>query len=418
MQKPKLFDTHKSFVGTVFFLVIIIVVRLFFEYQAYEEFIQKPFYFTHAKVLNAYVKTKKIKSYTVLKLRSDEGFTFYTTSHKNENFIHKSVRIEIFPNKKISFFHYLGVFYIKSRIKKSKELPYTFKDKCLNCVAQQHTNSEIQSFYNAIFFATPIVKSLRKRISLLGVSHLVALSGFHLAILWGLVYGFLMLFYKPVQQKIFPYRHALLDVGFLTILILGIYLWFVGFPPSLLRSYAMMFLGWIILLMGVELLSFTFLVTIILILLVIFPSLLVSLSFWFSVLGVFYIFLILQYSKAYNKWVISLFFIPVGIFILMLPIVHTIFAVTSIYQLLSAVLSLLFIPFYPLAIVLHLIGLGSFFDTLLLWLFHLPKESTTNLLPWWLAMFYIGLSIVSIWYKRFFYVLLGISGVYGIYLFI
>jgi len=170
--------------------------------------------------------------------------------------------------------------------------------------------------------------------------------------------------------------------------------------------------------MGVELLSFTFLVTIILILLVIFPSLLVSLSFWFSVSGVFYIFLILQYAKSYNKWIISLFLIPMGIFILMLPIVHTVFAVTSIYQLFSPVLSLLFIPFYPLAIVLHIIGLGSNCDTFLLWLFHLPKESTINFLPWWITMFYIGLSIVSIWYKRIFYVLLGISGVYGIYLFI
>ena len=110
----------------------------------------------------------------------------------------------------IGFTAYLGTFYVKSKIKHQEKLPLTFKDTLLAYVADQHQESTLVSFYNAIFFATPIEQNLREKIALLGVSHLVALSGFHLGILWGLVYGLLLLPYRFLQQKYFPYRHAFL----------------------------------------------------------------------------------------------------------------------------------------------------------------------------------------------------------------
>ena len=398
-------------------LLLFLAIRLFFEYQAYQNFTSKPFYFTYANVLNAYEKSKEGKRYKVLKLHSDDGFTFYTTSHKKEDFSHKRIRLQIFPNKGISFKDYLGTFYVKSRIKNAEELSPTFKDGLLEKVASQHQNTSLQSFYNAIFFATPVDKILREKISMLGVSHLVALSGFHLGILWGLVYGLLLLLYRPMQQKFFPYRHALFDVGLVAMMLLAVYLWFVDFPPSLVRSYAMVLVGWVVLLLGIELLSFAFLTTILLTLVVLFPSLLVSLSFWLSVAGVFYIFLLLQYTKEYNKWMITILFIPVGIFILMLPVVHAIFSVTSGYQLLSPLLSLLFVPFYPLVMVLHMIGFGGVLDSGLMWLFELPNESVNKLLPLWAMLGYVGLSIGAIWSKKLFFVVIGLAVGYGIYLF-
>ncbi len=417
LEKPKLFPEKKIFIWFVLSLIFIILIRLFFEYQAYQNFISKPFYYTDAKVLTDYKKFKSGKRYQVLKLRSDEGFTFYTTTHRKEKFTHKALRLQIFPNKSISFKDYLGTFYVKSRIKAQEVLPLTFKDTLLKKVASQHENVSLQSFYNAIFFATPLDKKLREKISMLGVSHLVALSGFHLGILWGLVYGLLLLLYRPVQQKYFPYRHALFDVGLVAVVFLGVYLWFVDFPPSLVRSYAMVLVGWAVLLLGMELLSFTFLTTILLTLVVLFPSLLVSLSFWLSVAGVFYIFLLLQYTKEFNKWIITLVFIPFGIFVLMLPVVHVIFGVTSAYQLSSPLLSLLFAPFYPLVMLLHLLGFGGVFDAVLLWLFSLPSESIEKLLPLWAMLGYIGLSLGAIWYRKVFYIVLGLAFGYGIYLF-
>jgi len=418
LEKPKFYEEKREFVYVMVLLLVLLLLRLFFSYQSYTEFISKPFYFTHATVLNAYEKSKHGKRYTVLKLRAEEGFTFYTTTHKKENFSHTKVRIQIFPNEGISFKDYMGTFYVKSRIKERMERADTVKDMLVSRVSAQHEDAAIARFYNAIFFATPVDKVLREKIALLGVSHLVALSGFHLTILWGLIYGLLLFFYKPLQQKKFPYRFALIDVGAVTILLLGVYLWFVDFPPSLLRSYAMVFAGWVVLCLGIELLSFTFLATIVLTLLVLFPSLLVSLGFWLSVSGVFYIFLLLKYTKRYNKWLITLLIIPVGIFLLMLPVVHSIFDVTSPYQLASPLLSLFFIPFYPLMILLHLVGFGAVLDGALHWLFALPKEGYPSLLPWWATAAYLGLSFIAIASKKAFYLLLGVSLLYTMYLFV
>ncbi len=417
LEKPKLFPETKSFLWVMGLLVSIIFIRLFFEYQAYQNFISKPFYYTHAEVLSQSTKIKQGTTYKVLKLRSDEGLTFYTSSYKKESFTGKRLRMQLFPSDKITFYRYLGTFYVKSRIKDQEILPLTFKDALLEKVASQHQEPSLRSFYNAIFFATPLQKELREKISMLGVSHLVALSGFHLGILWGLVYGILLLLYKPLQQRFFPYRHALFDVGLVAVAFLGIYLWFVDFPPSLVRSYAMVLVGWMVLLLGMELLSFTFLTTIGLTLIALFPSLLVSLSFGLSIAGVGYIFLLLQYTKEFNKWVITLLFIPFGIFILMLPVVHAIFGVTSGYQLLSPLLSLLFVPFYPLVILLHMIGFGGLFDTVLLWLFSLPNESVDLLLPLWAMLGYVGLSIGAIWNRKLFFMVIGLAMGYGVYLF-
>ncbi len=418
LEKPNLFPERKGFLLTMSVLLLLIFIRLIIEYQSYQTFISKPFYYMHAKVLTAYEKSKNAKRYKVLKLKSDEGFTFYTTTHRKENFNHKRLRLQIFPNKGIGFKDYLGTFYVKSKIKHQEEIPKNIKDDLLQKVASQHESISLQTFYNAIFFATSIDKNLREQISKLGVSHLVALSGFHLGILWGLVYGLLLFLYRPLQQKFFPYRHALFDVGLIAMIALGLYVWFVDFPPSLLRSYAMVFVGWIILVLGMELLSFTFLATILLSLGALFPSLLVSLAFWLSVAGVFYIFLLLQYTKIFKTWIITLLVIPFGIFMLMLPIVHYIFGVTSVYQLLSPLLSILFVPFYPLMMLSHLLGIGDIFDVALLGLFALPQESAEKLLPLWMVLGYIALSVMAIWQKRVFYMVLGLATLYMIYLFI
>jgi len=418
LEKPKLFPESKSFILTMLFLLCVLLVRLGLTYYSYQDFISKPFYYTDAKVIHSYEKFKGNRHYQVLKLQSEEGLSFYTTNYSKEDFTHKRLRVQIFPNQNITFRDYLGTFYVKSKIKEQQLLPLTIKDTLLKKVAMQHEALSLQSFYNAIFFATPLDKVLREKVSMLGISHLVALSGFHLGILWGLVYGVLLLFYRPLQQRFFPYRHALFDVGAVAMVFLGLYVWFVDFPPSLIRSYAMVMVGWIVLILGMELLSFTFLATIMFLLVALFPSLMVSLSFWLSVAGVFYIFLVLQYSRGVKVWIISLLFIPFGIFIFMLPIVHSIFPIISGYQLLSPLLSLFFVPFYPLAMVLHLFGYGGVIDTVLLSLFNMPQNSNESLLPVWAVSIYVGISIGAIWNKKLFWSVLGLASLYMFYLFI
>ena len=418
IEKPKLFSDRRDFLIFAFVILALMLGRLFFSYQAYTAFIAKPFYYTTAKVLNVYPKERKGRQYTVLKLLSEEGLHFFTSTPDQKHWMGKKLRLEIYPSAHIHFFGYLGSFYVKSRIKKILPSSPEPKDLLMQRIASQHAHPMMQSFYQAIFFASPLSKALREKISLLGVSHLVALSGFHLGILWSLVYGVLLLLYRPLQLRYFPYRYSLLDMGLVTILCLGIYLWFVDFPPSLMRSYAMVLVGWIVILVGMDLMSFAFLATVGLTLLALFPALLVSLGFWLSMAGVFYIFLLLQYTKGVHKGIISLLVIPVGIFVLMLPVVHTVFGLTTPYQLLSPLLSLLFIPFYPLVIVLHLLGSGNLLDGSLLWLFGFTGEYSDRILPLWAASVYMGLSVVAIWSRGAFGLLLGVALCYGAYLFL
>lgn len=417
-EKPKLFPEIEGFWWLAAIFALLILLRHATLYFEYREFVQKPFYYTNAKVLSHAHKTKNHRSYTLLKLQSDEGQVFYTTTYKQDAFKDKHLRLQIFPATSLSFWNYIGTFYVKSRIKKIWTFPPTFKRKLFEKVASQHVLKEMTILYNAIFFAAPLEKTLREKISLLGISHLVALSGFHLGILWSLVYGSLLLFYKPLQQKFFPYRYALFDVGIVTIFALGFYVWFVDAPPSLVRAYAMVLVGWVMLLSGVELLSFTFLAAVGLLLLALFPSLLVSVGFWLSVVGVFYIFLLLHYTKSVNKWILSLLVIPLGVFVLMLPIVHSIFGVTTVYQLLSPLLSLLFVPFYPLVMLLHLFGYGGVLDAMLWQLFNLPEESNELIFPLWVLGIYLLFSLAAIRYTRMFYMTILSALVCSGYLFL
>ncbi len=422
LENPPLFGNRREFGIVAGILLLVILFRLLLLHDEYREFISKPFYYTKATVLLQYNKSGKGRSYEVLKLQSDDGKSFYTTAHRSGDLTRKIVRVKMFPNEKISFADYLGTFYIKTYLKVVGERMKTGKERILDAIARQHDDPEITAFYQAIFLATPVPKKLREKISGLGVSHLVALSGFHLTILWGLVYGILSLLYKPAQQRWFSYRFMLLDMGLLTLVILGAYLWFVDFPPSLLRSYTMLSIAWMLLLMGIELVSFQFLGFVVMLLLALFPELIVSLGFWFSVAGVFYIYLVLHWSQKSEspmsgKWAVSLLFIPFGIFILMLPIAHSVFGMTCKWQMLSPILSILFVFFYPLSMGLHLIGVGGILDRELLQLFALPSGCYEQILPLWAVGGYILSSIGAIWSRILFAVTAGSALIYLFYLF-
>jgi len=423
LEKPPLFGSRKEFLIVAGVLLSIIFFRLFLLYGEYREFISKPFYYTDAIVLQQQKREHGGRSFVLLKLRDVEGRLFYTTAHLSRSLAGKRVRVKMFPNETIGFVDYLGRFYIRTVLRERGEPPEEKRRTVLEWIGSQHDDPEIAAFYQAIFLAEPIPVSLRRKISGLGVSHLVALSGFHLTILWGLIYGALSLLYRPLQQRWFPWRFMLLDMGIVTLGVLGFYLYFVGSPPSLLRSYAMLLIAWMMLVAGIELLSFTFLASVTLLLSALFPALLASLGFWFSIAGVFYIYLLIYWSQRSGgiwagKWMITLLFIPAGIYILMLPVVHMVFAGVTAWQLLTPILSLLFAPFYPLSIALHLLGCGDLLDGALRWLFSLPSEVHRHLLPVWAGGIYLLLSLGAVWSRLFFALTLGSALLYFAYLFL
>ena len=409
LEKPKLFLSAKEFWLVVTILVAFIAIRFLFLYQEYQGFVQKPFYYTEVDVLQQYSKTKNNHTYTVLRLYSNSlGLSFFTRTYRQDNLLDKRVRLKLFPSKQIGFIDYLSAFYIRSEINAVSNKAETFKSVVLNHIAKQHDYPMIAQFYQAIFLANPLPKELRESISKLGISHLIALSGFHLAILSTALFFLFKPLYRYFQQRYFPYRFDLIDLGFIVLVVLGVYVWFVNAPDSLLRSYMMMVVGWLVLIAGVELISFGFLAVVVILLLALVPKMLFSLAFWFSVLGVFYIFLLLHYFKGLKSYWMSLV-ISIGVFVLMLPIVHIFFPVTSMAQLYSPILSLGFTLFYPLSTVLHLIGFGGLFDTQLIALFTLEGKMIDTYIPMFYGLAYIAISLLAIYSRWFFYLLLIIA---------
>jgi len=407
LSPPPLFKNKKEFFLVSLILIAITAIRLFFYYLDYKELKNLDgFYYSEAQIIKEY-ETKN--NSILLKLKDTDGLNFYLfTDVPFDRF--SWVRVKIKLKDDTTFWDYLKGFFAKGEVLEQIEPGFDAKALLREAIDKQHKNyQDIKTFYHAIFLADPLDKKLRQKISSLGVSHLVALSGFHLGIIWLIVFGFFYIPYRYFQQKYYPWRHRNIDLGLLTLLFLAIFVVFVGAPASLVRSYVMLALGWFVLTLGLELISFEFLAFAVLLILAIAPKLIASLGFLLSVTGVFYIFLVIKWLRDYPSWFITLIAIPVGIFLLMFPIGHFFFPDTSIWQLCSPILSVIFIIFYPIVAILHMFGLGWLFDKELLWLFSLPKNSVDIYMPTPLILGYVALSILAIFSKRAFYLLLIVA---------
>ena len=392
-------------------VLLLFSLHLAWEYRSYRDFVTKPFFYTWGDVVKSIPKSSIRGKYRILKVRSDEGLVFYTRSYRKASLQGKRVRLQLFPSGRIGFLDYLEGPYIPSRVKAVRERSDTLKQRLSAAITRQHSDPEAASFYRAIFLAEALPPALRQKVAELGISHLVALSGFHLGILWGGIFLILQPLYRFIQRRLFPWRYDLIDLGTLSLLLLAGYLWLTGMPPSLLRSYVMLLLGWGAVLLGIELVSFRFLAVAGAALAVFDPSLMLSLGFWLSMTGVFFIFLLLRHFGDLPRWIVAALVVPVGIFWLMQPVTHALFPQLSLWQFVSPLLSLLFVPFYPLAIGLHLLGAGGVLDGMLEWLWSLPGEGSVERgLPVWVLGMYAFGAFAAIRYRYALYALFVLSG--------
>jgi len=397
LEKLPLFSGKREGVAVFLAALLLLGVHLGWHYRKYLVFVDRPFYYTWGEIIRIFPKSPSQKrGYRLLKIRTDDGWKFYTGTYRDIDGEKRRVRLQIFPSSRISFIDYLRTPYIPSRIKKTVKAKESLHTELADAVARQHTDPEAAAFFKSIYLADPLPPGLREKISSLGGSHLVALSGFHLGILWGVLFLLMRPLYRRIQSWKFPWRYDLIDLGSVTLALLGTYLWLTGFPPSLLRSYAMLLTGWAALLLGIELLSFPFLAVVTAGLLVLHPPLLFSLGFWLSVGGVFYIYLLLEILKDFRGWTVKLLLLPFGIHLLMLPVAHAFFPTLSPWQWLSPVLSVLFTLFYPFSFLLHLLGLGGILDGILTALWNLPGESLHKTLPFWTLPPYLLLSLLAV----------------------
>ncbi len=418
LEKVTLFSVKKDYFLFFLLLLTLLSLSLSYKYYKYTELTKFDSQLVNATVLKAYDKTKltkkgKIKSYKILKLQSDEGFVFYTmASKKLQNLQNKRLHVELWAGK-ISFLEYIKGFFAFSKILQVYKTP-TLKQKIASFIEVQHTNYDIAKIYKALFLAMPLPTSIQKQFSNLGISHLIAISGFHLGVLATILFFLFKTPYKFLQNRYFPYRSYKRDSFFFISLVLLAYLLFLDSPPSLLRAYAMLVVGFILYDRGIQIISMQTLLITILLILALFPTLLFSIGFWLSVSGVFYIFLFLIHFKNMSK-IKQFILLPFWVYLMMLPYSLAIFGNFSLYHPLSILWTTLFTLFYPLAIALHVTGFGNLLDTPLSYLLHVNTHALHHTLTKSYLLVEILLSLLAVFSKKALYALLSYSLLLFIY---
>jgi len=384
----------KSLASIIIFLVFLF--NIIFEYSKYKDLKDEEVYSDTFKILNIYDK----EDYYVLKLTNNK-FTFFTSIKKMED-IKKLDSIDLaLLSTKVDFISFLKGFYSKSLFYDTLEHSPTFRQNISDYVSTRHQDIRVTELFNALFLAIPISKEYRDIYTNFGISHLIAISGFHLGIIAIIVYWILYFPYSYLHQRYFSYRNRRFDIIAFTIFILLFYLVLTDIVPSLLRAFIMFVLGVYFLRRNLEVFSFTTLFITLFLIVSIFPKYLFSISMWFSIIGVFYIFLYLQYFKNLPKLFTFIFF-NFWIFFVFNPIVHFFFYNTSYEQLLSPFVTLFFTLFYPLELFLHFFGYADILDKYIILFLNYKMEIFEVSTPFWFFISFVLCSLFSIFDKRAF----------------
>ena len=388
-------------------MLLFLSFSLSIEFYHYSKLTQFEDAIVEVDVLKHYAKSSEGKRYDVLKLQTEEGAKFYITSKSPlKELVGYSARVWVLT-KYISFYDYVKGFATKgSVISLSRGKADVFR--LGDTLGTLHEDQEVSQIYGALFFALPLSSSLQERFSMLGVSHLLAISGFHLGVLSFILFSLLRFPYIQMQKHFFPYRHRNRDLFLLVALILGVYLLFLGDVASLLRAYVMLLVGYVLHDRGMKIVSMQTLFMTIVLLLSLWPRLFFAMGFWLSVSGVYFIFLYLRYFSELPKS-ITFVAVPAWVYLMMTPIALVLFGNYSLYHPLSILWSILFTLFYPLALFLHLVGYGESLDGLLHFFLvqDLNGENFTFALFWLIP--YGVLALSALYTKKILYLLLFVA---------
>lgn len=361
---------------------------------------------------------KNGREYKRLYVKSDSGHTLTIAFwSKDEVSLNARVGFRV-KTEEVSFKSFLSrKFYAPSiLVWHNSQTKNSVKNKIKNYIQNQHDSKILKELYSTLYLATPISKELREKVQRFGIAHIIAISGYHLGIIFAFLYAVLMPIYKFFQDRYFPYRNAKWDISVVIFIFLGYYLWLIDMTPSFLRSYAMGVFGFLFLWRGINVLSFEMLALTSSFLISLFPYLVFNIGFILSVFGVFFIFVFIKHFPKLKVWQ-TLLILNFWLFIAMNPIVYYYFGVINIQQLFSIPLSILFIVFYPFVTFLHVINEGGFSDGYLLKFLNYETKSVFYNTPFWLLLIYTALSILSA-FKRIFMIPILLVGISYFFLFL
>ena len=284
LEKVKFISSKKELIFTFLVLLTITSFSILIKYHEFTKLQRFDNITLVATVLGIYI----VKDKTYIKFDSNDGYRFSAKKRIKKHIdIGDKVKVKILTSK-LTFLGFMKGFFSFAIYKKVFKQS---KSKFQNYFISQHKNKDIQEIFSALFFANTMSKELKSKFSALGISHLVAISGFHLSILGGSIFLILFYPYRFFQRIFFPYRNSKIDLFVISSIILFIYMNYVNYPPSLIRAFVMMIVAMFLYLRHIEILSFVSLTFTILFILAFNISLVFSYGFWLSVLGVFYIFL-------------------------------------------------------------------------------------------------------------------------------
>ena len=436
-MKFDLFENRREIAIFAIIAFVIFAINVGFKFLKFRQFQAQNSVQIHAKIQNFYYKSNKNgKKYLVLKLKTDD-FTIYTTSFDAKfnakiDTITPNERANFAINTKIStknlnFYNFLSQnFYAPSFNRELVLIPTSNLAKFQNFIHAQHApnlplndlptqntaltshtknSDKIAEFYLALFLATPISAELRADITHWGIAHLVAISGFHIGIIFGTLFFVLRWVYRYFQARFFPWRSAKFDISVVIFALLFGYLFVLDFAPSYLRSLAMGVFGFILLVRNLRITSFGNLFIIVAFLIALFPSLLFSIGFYFSCLGVFYIFAYCAHFWGKFGTFIDTILLNLFVFLAMNLPVYFFFETISAGQLAVIPISFAFVVFYPISVILHAFGAGGLLDEYLIAFldFKLPLYQTH--VPFWLFLASNLLSLGAIWRKEFIFII-------------
>ena len=412
VEPVPLLEGKREWIAFFLAAALLFGLHLAWRYREYRRFVDRPLAYVWGRVFWV-APVPDERGRIRAKVCAPEIGCFWTAWHtKSDDLEGRRVRLKIFLRRPPGFVRYLRGAYLPTRVLERSLEPPDLRSRLGRWIERQHSSSEMAALYRALFLADPLPDTLRQKLTAWGINHLAALSGFHLGILTGVLWAFLGPAYRRLQRRFFPWRHELRDVGMAVMLLLAAYLWLTGAPPSLLRAYVMALLGWIALLWGVEIKRYGFLAVVAGVLLVLFPELFFSWGFWLSMSGVYFIYLLLHRAGSVPSWLMGGAVIPAGLFLLMAPLVHTLFERVTPGQPLSILISLLFVPFYPLAMLSHLAGAGGVMDRgwMALWRWAEEMEVYRVSLPFWFLVGYGVMALAAARWRWAFWGVLFCSG--------
>jgi competence protein ComEC len=392
------------------FISILFSLNLIYYFQKYKDFKTEQVYTDSFFVQTVYDDKETIKF-------SNGDFTF-NSKIKNCDLEYLDVVNITIPTQNVDFKEYLSQFWTKSfMIQKTNKKHNQLLFDLTKQIENMHPNSEIASFFNALFFGTNLTQKIQNQSINLGILHLIALSGYHLSVIAGVVYLVFGAVYRFLHAKYFPYRNYKFDLLLISSIIITFYVYLAGFIPSLIRSFAMYLFAIFMLRKNIKILSYLTLLIVGMFLIALFPPLLFSIGFWFSIWGIFYIYLYMQYFSKLNK-IVSFVFFNFWVFFAMNPLVHYFFNMTSLWQLSSPFFTIFFVIFFPAEIILHFLNLGHIFDFLIEAAinFETTRFAKDTILE--VFIIFLGLSIGSIYSKTIFYIFNFALIIYSFWLFI